>query len=329
MKRIRQEWRLFVLGGIAAGSILTGLSLARTGEARDGILGGPFDVEVSAVSDTQGTTVNAISPITITVAEDDLATAGFVIVREAALLEQSGPLAAIAERDGLLTYVVKSGDTVSSIAARFDISVDTIAWANSGIKTDAIMPGEKIAVLPISGVTHVMREGETLESIAIYYRVDPEKVRAYNKPNAQPGDTVIVPDAAPLRAPRLYAADLPDLGDYFTLPTRGWNWGRLHDVNAVDIANACGTAIYAAAEGLVEEISEDTWSSGYGKNIIIKHPNGTKTRYAHNSRNVVAAGEYVSRGDLIAYIGNTGNVHGPTGCHLHFEVVYAKNPFVK
>ena len=121
----------------------------------------------------------------------------------------------------------------------------------------------------------------------------------------------------------------PDNVGYFRMPTTGWNWGRLHNQNAVDIANNCGTPIYAAAEGLITESASDGWNSGYGNYIKIKHPNNTETLYSHNDENIILAGQYVKQGDLIAYMGNTGNTHGPTGCHLHFEVRGAKNPLAK
>ena len=116
---------------------------------------------------------------------------------------------------------------------------------------------------------------------------------------------------------------------YFIAPTTGWNWGKVHDYNAVDIANICGTPIYAAAEGLVIESKTDGWNDGYGNYIEIEHPNTMKTRYAHVSKTIAQLGQYVTQGDLIAQIGNTGNTHGPTGCHLHFEVRGGKNPLVK
>ena len=119
---------------------------------------------------------------------------------------------------------------------------------------------------------------------------------------------------------------LPDLKGYFSIPTIGWNWGHLHRYNAVDVAGSCGESIYAAAEGTVKEVKEG-WNGGYGNYILISHPNGTLTKYAHNKKNLVVLDQYVLRGDLIAHIGNTGNTHGETGCHLHFEVYGAKNPF--
>lgn len=115
----------------------------------------------------------------------------------------------------------------------------------------------------------------------------------------------------------------------FTAPTTGWNWGILHNVNAVDIANECGTPIFAAAEGLVSESVSLGWNSGYGSYIKIQHATAAITLYAHLSKNSVLAGTYVFQGDEIGLMGNTGNTHGPTGCHLHFEVRGAVNPFAK
>jgi murein DD-endopeptidase MepM/ murein hydrolase activator NlpD len=141
--------------------------------------------------------------------------------------------------------------------------------------------------------------------------------------------TVIIPYAKPLKGSYNLAEALPNYPGYFAIPTTGWNWGIVHNYNAVDIANACGTPVYSSAEGLVIESSSSGWNGGYGAYIIIEHPNNTKTRYAHLEKIFTSIGDYVSQGDLIANIGNTGQTHGPTGCHLHFEVIGARNPFAK
>jgi len=117
--------------------------------------------------------------------------------------------------------------------------------------------------------------------------------------------------------------------DYFIIPTTGWNWGQIHYNNAIDVANSCGTPVFAAAEGLITESDAKGWNDGYGQYIIIEHPNGTETLYAHLDENVAPAGKYVSQGELIGYMGATGNTHGPTGCHLHFEVHGTSNPLAK
>jgi murein DD-endopeptidase MepM/ murein hydrolase activator NlpD len=118
---------------------------------------------------------------------------------------------------------------------------------------------------------------------------------------------------------------------YFIFPVvRGKNWGLLHHYNAVDIAGNCGAQILAAADGVVIDVaSNNTWNGGYGNFILIEHPNKTRTRYAHTLKNTVAKGDVVHQGDKIGLVGNTGNVDGTSGCHVHFEVYGAQNPFVK
>ena len=93
----------------------------------------------------------------------------------------------------------------------------------------------------------------------------------------------------------------------------GWRWGRMH--RGIDIAGPVGTPIVAAAPGVVVRSG---WNSGgYGNLVDIRHPDGSLTRYAHNSRNLVEAGQQVRGGQQIAEMGSTGFSTGP---HLHFEI---------
>ncbi len=130
------------------------------------------------------------------------------------------------------------------------------------------------------------------------------------------------------------SAALPNFDANFIMPTKGYNWGILHDHNAVDIANSCGTPVVAAAEGLVvpdpnfPNISSDDWNAGYGNFVLIEHPFGNQvdTRYTHLSTVSVHIGDYVKQGQQIGLMGKTGDA---TGCHVHFEVLGAHNPFAK
>ncbi len=93
----------------------------------------------------------------------------------------------------------------------------------------------------------------------------------------------------------------------------GWRWGRMH--RGIDIAAPVGTPIYASAPGVIEFSG---WNSGgYGNMVDIRHPDGSKTRYAHNSRNLVRVGQQVTQGQQIAEMGSTGYSTGP---HVHFEI---------
>lgn len=267
------------------------------------------------------------------VASEQESTAGFVVVDSDSLLNAGNPLSTILPtRDGLLVYKVQKGDTLSKIAANFGISLNTIFWANSSLG-NSIRPGQELVILPVTGVLHQVEEGETIDSIAEFYGTGADKIRQFNKvPPAglRIGSSLVIPGAKPKKTfASASLADLPNYPGYFILPTTGWNWGKLHYYNAVDIANACGTPIYASAEGLVIREKLSGWNDGYGGFIEIEHPNGVVTKYSHTQKNLVSVGDYVLQGDIIANIGNTGNVHGPTGCHLHFEIRGARNPFAK
>ncbi len=120
----------------------------------------------------------------------------------------------------------------------------------------------------------------------------------------------------------------------FILPTPGFNWGEIHGVNAVDIANYCGALVFSAYSG--EVIADpnygsglEGWNGGYGLFVLIKHTGSLQTRYAHLVKVMVGVGDYVRQGTLIGYVGASGNVHGVTGCHVHFEVLGGNNPFAK
>ena len=88
---------------------------------------------------------------------------------------------------------------------------------------------------------------------------------------------------------------------------------------------AKGTPIYAAANGTVIVAKDNgAWNGGYGNYVVISHPNGTETLYAHMSKVLTCAGASVCQGDTIGLVGMTGEA---TGNHLHFEVRGAANPF--
>ncbi len=332
---------------VIVGIVLNVLVLYRGTQASD-FLGGPARIAtrsvaggplVADISESLGLEADSVFADNVfngdfDVASQEDATAGFVVIEGDSVLNSSNPLSTILpNRDGLLTYKVQKGDTLGKIAANFGISVNTIFWANSNIG-NSIRPGQELVVLPVSGVAHRVEEGEDLAAIADLYGVPKEKILQYNKKannsNLAVGSVLVIPGAKPKKSLASIAVEkLPSYPGYFILPTTGWNWGQLHNYNAVDIANACGTSIYASAEGLVIAEKSYGYNDGYGHYIDIEHPNGVITRYAHTEKNAASVGDYVLQGDLIGSIGNTGHTHGPTGCHLHFEVRGAKNPFAK
>lgn len=98
----------------------------------------------------------------------------------------------------------------------------------------------------------------------------------------------------------------------------GWRsspWGGGNELHqGIDIANSMGTPVLATADG---KVVQSEWSEGYGNMVQIDHGNGIATIYGHNSGIIVTVGQSVSKGQIIAYLGNTGKSTGP---HVHYEV---------
>lgn len=83
----------------------------------------------------------------------------------------------------------------------------------------------------------------------------------------------------------------------------------------IDFGAAEGTPIYATGDGVIEEAG---FNSGYGNHVIIQHGFGYETQYGHMSRIAATEGQRVKRGQIIGYVGSTGE---STGDHLHYEVI--------
>ena len=247
------------------------------------------------------------------------------------------------------TYTVADGDTLSSIAAANGVSVNTIIWANSLAKGASVKPGEQLVILPVTGVEHTVQKGETIDSIATKYKGDAQDIQAYNGLDAgealTAGEVIIIPNgtlpaAAATPAPTTKAktttktaakskpapkSDLPSVGGFINPLPSGICTQGIHDNNAVDIGAPSGTPIYAAASGTVKiALYNGLWNGGFGNYVVINHSNGTQTLYAHMSRVATTVGADVSQGEVIGYVGRTGEA---TGNHLHFEVHKAVNPF--
>lgn len=240
------------------------------------------------------------------------------------------------KRSQVTEYIVQPGDTLSFIASDFGVSTASIIWSNSLKDVDSLQPGQILKIPPVSGVVHIVKKGDTVAILAKKYGAEEAKIVAFNSlpqnGELQIGDEIIVPDGK-IKTSGLALAPstprfgyLPNLGSYFMQPTTGYNWGRIHGRNGVDMANSCGTPIYAAADGNVAIADGVGYNGGFGKFIKLVHPNGTETLYAHASKLLISSGEYAQKGQIIALMGSTGR---STGCHLHFEVHGARNPLAK
>ena len=248
-----------------------------------------------------------------------------------------------AKRTSIITYEVQSGDTISTIADRFDLNVNTVLWANNLTAFSIIRIGDELKILPADGFLYTVKSGDTIGKLAQNFDTSAEKIVASNNLNSAgtisigkqliiPGTkrTVSSPSTARNTTQSSYSgiavikdivsADKPIAsGNKMVWPTQGhritqyFSWKH----NGVDIGNKIGTPIYAADSGTVE-ISQGGYNGGYGNTILINHGGGKKTRYGHASKLLVKKGEKVEKGQLIALMGSTGRSTGP---HLHFEVI--------
>lgn len=241
-------------------------------------------------------------------------------------------------RTEIITYTVQVGDTISTIAENFEISVNTILWENNLTAYSIIRPGDPLRILPSSGLNHTVAKGETLANIAMKYKVEENDIIEANKlasaGSLQAGQKLFIPGGR-----KIYSESVPSSPRYTGLsalrdlvrspnakPAAGnkMNWPTVgHRITqyfswrhyAVDIANKIGTPLYAADSGVVEVCG---WGTGYGNQIVIDHGGGKKTRYAHLSKAYVKKGDHVTKGQTIGAMGSTGWSTGP---HLHFEVI--------
>ena len=237
-------------------------------------------------------------------------------------------------RDEPIEYIVQSGDTISSIAEEYEISEETVMWQNNLSKYSIIRPGQKLLILPISGVTHKVVKGDTLSKIATRYKADEQKIIDYNKlvdaSDISVGQLLIVPEGTPYRPP-LATTQLAPIKQIFEEPivdpgresgkmfwpngcrriTQYFSWRHI----GLDIACPRGTPIKAADDGVVTKMA--LLSTGYGHHVIIDHGNGKSTLYGHMDDVYVREGQTVQRGEILGLEGSTGKSTGP---HLHFEV---------
>ncbi|MDD5068041.1 MAG: peptidoglycan DD-metalloendopeptidase family protein [Candidatus Pacebacteria bacterium] len=268
---------------------------------------------------------------------DSMRSTGDISVEKDSLLPETGPSGSIADIEGsqsdqISTYIVREGDTLPAIAKMFDVSVNTIVWAND-IKGGKIIPGETLVILPVSGVTYAIKEGDTLKTVAKKFNGDETEIIQFNDlpqdGTLLVGAEIIIPDGeidtpAPVSKPKSGTSRIvkgysgPKYAGYYIHPIIGGHKTQgLHGYNAVDIGTPIGTPVRATAAGTVIISKTYGWNGGYGQYVAIKHSNGTETLYAHLSKNLVKVGQRVEQGEEIALTGLTGKTTGP---HLHYEV---------
>ena len=292
--------------------------------------------------------------------EEEFHTQQFLFVEEGFLMKTSSlgeQGSRLAFSEGLI-HRVKEGDSIEKIAARYGVSTQTIRWANGLTESSRIRPDQELVVLPVDGVLHTVRRGQTLGRIAQLYDIPLDAIVRQNRIQGSfvvAGEQIIIPGGKPITVDSAIAsvdqalrfADalpskdirLPIGATADTIPviaptvgaslsqtllqmpcedcffTQKYHTGHY----AVDLQTRGGGPIFAAENGTVIR-ADMGWNGGFGNVIEIDHGNNLITLYGHNRILYVKDGDTVKRGQVIAEMGNTGLVHGPTRIHVHFEV---------
>lgn len=236
------------------------------------------------------------------------------------------------KREKTIKYVVKSGDSITKVAHKFGLKVSTILWANNLTVKESVHVGQRLKIPPTDGVYYKIQAGDTLNEIAEVHNTKADNIFTINDlksaSNLEIGKSLFIPGAQKKfipqktvvsRTPNSYG-NINSLGFSLRRPTKGVLTQAFHRHHyALDIANKLKTPIYASADGIVTKAATG-WNYGFGNYVVIDHGNGVETLYAHNFKLMVKAGDVVKKGEIVALMGNTGNVWGPTGIHLHFEL---------
>lgn len=249
-------------------------------------------------------------------------------------------------------YRVQPGDTLSEIAARSGVSMAAIRAANLRLKTTTVVQAGWVLTIPdrkLPATFHTVTDGQNLTVIAQKYGITLTQLADAN-PQYRGGKPVWVGAVLSVPARTAHAGGASPAPAPMTVRTAsttrpadvsgGWLWPLMgyHHVSSgfgdrtlegqeethygIDIVAPEGTVVRAARSGRVLESRPD-FDRGWGWTVVLEHPDGWITRYAHLSLNLVKVGELVVRGQPVGRVGNTGRSTGP---HLHFGTYLRWNP---
>jgi len=221
-------------------------------------------------------------------------------------------------------YQVQKGDTLWDISRSFNVDIQTLTSINNLNRNSILKIGQTLQIPGSGQRLHVIRPGETMWDIAARYKVSLTSLKAAN-PSKNPvnlkiNDQLVIPSSTYQVA---QVTQQPSRGwtytSLFNWPlvgtiTSGYGWRQSGYHHGIDIAGEIGDPIKACAAGTVTFAG---YKSVYGRTVVIEHPDGKETLYAHVQTIKVSQGESVARGQVIATVGMTGRTTGP---HVHLEV---------
>ena len=224
-----------------------------------------------------------------------------------------------------IQHTVRSGETLSSLAAKYGGNAADIAQFNGLPSVGALQVGSTI-IIPGGELTSSGSSKSSTKSSTSSAKTSKKKtIHSTSSESSSLGSnsSVECDNTSGNPCHGIYGAPLRG---FFTNPLPGGAMVSqgLHGWDAVDLAVPEGTPIEAAADGTVILSRMGGWNGGYGNYVILNNGDGVETLYAHMTETKATVGDSVSAGQVIGYVGMTGDA---TGDHLHFEVRGAQNPF--
>ena len=257
-------------------------------------------------------------------------------------------------RSKMTSYVAQRGDTIAGIANRYGLKKESIAWCNDYRLALVLRPGDIVNIPPTDGACHtvIRTQSKDIRAIAEQYKIDDPYAIIDSSANELPdiapetllpsgtrlfipgGEGEIITWNAPVQQDGAGNVVAFDPGSPFSCGARsggGTRWvnplpngtyvrGYYAGHSGIDISAPTGTPIYAANGGPILYAGWNNW--GYGITVVIGH-GPWSTLYGHMSSRAVGCGQVVGAGQIIGYVGSTGNSSGP---HLHFEIRFRNQP---
>ena len=231
-------------------------------------------------------------------------------------------------------HTVKSGETLESIAQKYNLESATIIRMNRSLKNQQVSVGQEILIPPYNGLIVELSPTQSLKQVAAQYKIRADVLFEVNGCVKNPS-VVFVPQLAKSANPPInqsnpsstQEAPTPKQVAGYPLPEAAkiiypYGW-QIHPTtkevffhSGVDLSAATGTNVQAIDSGTVVFAGE---KGSYGNAVFINHAGGLQSRYAHLGSINVAVGQSVKAGDFLGKIGSSGTPTIPEP-HLHFEI---------
>ncbi|HUG56182.1 MAG TPA: M23 family metallopeptidase [Candidatus Limnocylindrales bacterium] len=256
------------------------------------------------------------------------------VARGSTISADRRPMTALAvDVQPIVEHTIGAGETLATLASKYGVSAEAIAHANGIRINERLRTDQALLIPPGEGALYTVKEGDTVESVAAEFSVEPDAIKRYQRLYFEPqyfapGQLIFVPGATvPELAYASVAVPRPSVGlqapagappaertGSLAWPVGGvitqyfW-WAH----TGVDIAAPYGTGIGASEDGVVTAAG---WVAVGGLRVCVAHAGGLETCYYHTGAVFVTPGQQVARGEIIASIGMTGVTTGP---HVHWE----------